>query len=139
MKNCVVYKDSGIFLHLEFMPTDCDFIKATKNGKLVYICIADQPEELNNYRYGDDMIIDLHRGYELNKEKFKIIDRYVPRKRFINSEYSLYDKIMDKYLLIDQGFGVCDRVADYLNFNLPLVDGTEISEVAANIKASENV
>lgn len=43
------------------------------------------------------------------------IDRWVPRKRTTNEDYSVYNRNTDTYSFIQQGFGVCDRICDVRN------------------------
>lgn len=60
------------------------------------------------------------------------MDRWKPKKRTPNEEYSLYDNHTGQYSLIRQGFGVCDRTADALNFGLISTD--EIGELSDSIR-----
>lgn len=59
--------------------------------------------------------------------------RFIPQKIAGHDEYSLFDKETGTYSLIQQGFGVCDRVADALNFGTGPAVG-EIADLADSIQ-----
>lgn len=58
--------------------------------------------------------------------------RYKPARRNPNEDYSLLDTKTGKWYFEEQGFGVCDRAADDLNFNTGWLD--EIGEQTDKIR-----